>query len=131
MSDEALCALCGHPMPAGEEMFNYHGYSGPCPAPSLMANARCPHGQLKRVCRECELEAEIEVLRAKLADCQSVARERGHAEDCSASSSACAICGLLELLHPCITYFGDGQNHEFHTQPCTCGHDRIVGSAGA
>jgi hypothetical protein len=25
------CALCGEPMPEGEEMFNYHGYSGPCP----------------------------------------------------------------------------------------------------
>jgi hypothetical protein len=26
-----LCQLCGEPMPHGEEMFNYHGYSGPCP----------------------------------------------------------------------------------------------------
>lgn len=25
------CGLCGEPMPEGEEMFNYHGYSGPCP----------------------------------------------------------------------------------------------------
>ena len=25
------CKLCGEPMPEGEEMFNYHGYSGPCP----------------------------------------------------------------------------------------------------
>jgi hypothetical protein len=25
------CGLCGKPMPPGEEMFNYHGYSGPCP----------------------------------------------------------------------------------------------------
>jgi hypothetical protein len=25
------CTLCGHPMPPGEEMFKYHGYSGPCP----------------------------------------------------------------------------------------------------
>ena len=28
---EARCGLCGEPMPPGEEMFNYHGYSGPCP----------------------------------------------------------------------------------------------------
>lgn len=28
------CALCGEPMPQGEEMFKYHGYSGPCPAPA-------------------------------------------------------------------------------------------------
>lgn len=33
MSDQARCSLCGEPMPAGEEMFNYHGYSGPCPKP--------------------------------------------------------------------------------------------------
>lgn len=25
------CALCGKPMPEGETMFIYHGYSGPCP----------------------------------------------------------------------------------------------------
>lgn len=29
------CGLCGDPMPAGEEMFNYHGYSGSCPKPFL------------------------------------------------------------------------------------------------
>lgn len=28
------CKLCGEPMPAGEEMFKYHGYSGPCPKPT-------------------------------------------------------------------------------------------------
>lgn len=37
MSDEAVCELCGDPMPAGEEMFTYHGYSGPCPKPPLTA----------------------------------------------------------------------------------------------
>jgi len=25
------CGVCGKPMPEGEEMFRYHGYSGPCP----------------------------------------------------------------------------------------------------
>jgi len=29
----ASCELCGHPMPEGEQMFKFHGYSGPCPAP--------------------------------------------------------------------------------------------------
>lgn len=29
------CELCGEPMPAGERMFKYHGYSGPCPKPPL------------------------------------------------------------------------------------------------
>lgn len=30
------CELCGEPMPAGEEMFKYHGHSGPCPKPPLL-----------------------------------------------------------------------------------------------
>lgn len=29
------CQLCGEPMPPGEEMFFYHGHSGPCPKPPL------------------------------------------------------------------------------------------------
>ena len=29
---KTLCGLCGHPVPPGEEMFKFHGYSGPCPA---------------------------------------------------------------------------------------------------
>ena len=32
---EAKCELCGEPMPKGEEMFKYHGYSGPCPKPDI------------------------------------------------------------------------------------------------
>jgi len=35
MTTDAKCALCGEPMPPGEEMFKYHGYSGPCPKPPL------------------------------------------------------------------------------------------------
>jgi hypothetical protein len=33
--ERRTCAICGEPMPPGEEMFKYHGYSGPCPAPPL------------------------------------------------------------------------------------------------
>jgi hypothetical protein len=29
---EGICGLCGKPMPEGEEMFKFHGYSGPCPS---------------------------------------------------------------------------------------------------
>lgn len=31
--NDPLCEVCGEPMPEGEEMFKYHGYSGPCPKP--------------------------------------------------------------------------------------------------
>ena len=30
-----LCTVCGEPMPEGETMFKFHGYSGPCPKPPL------------------------------------------------------------------------------------------------
>lgn len=35
MTDKPVheCEVCGSLMPPGEEMFRYHGYSGPCPAP--------------------------------------------------------------------------------------------------
>ncbi len=29
------CELCGEPMPEGEEMFKFHGYSGQCPKPPM------------------------------------------------------------------------------------------------
>ena len=29
------CEICGEPMPAGEEMFKFHGYSCDCPKPPL------------------------------------------------------------------------------------------------
>jgi hypothetical protein len=32
-ADNPVCKLCGEPMPPGEEMFKFHGYSGPCPKP--------------------------------------------------------------------------------------------------
>lgn len=35
MSEISRCVLCGEPMPAGEEMFKFHGYSGSCPKPPL------------------------------------------------------------------------------------------------
>jgi len=33
--NEAKCEICGEPMPAGEEMFKFHGYSGKCPKPPM------------------------------------------------------------------------------------------------
>lgn len=38
-SDTPVCELCGEPMPQGEEVFKYHGYSGPCPKPPLPKQA--------------------------------------------------------------------------------------------
>ncbi len=38
--DQDLCELCGEPMPPGETMFKFHGYSGPCPKPPLTKQNR-------------------------------------------------------------------------------------------
>lgn len=32
---QPTCSICGEPMPEGETMFKFHGYSGPCPKPPL------------------------------------------------------------------------------------------------
>ena len=42
-AQKAVCQLCGEPMPAGEEMFNYHGYSGPCPKPPKSGQINDPY----------------------------------------------------------------------------------------
>lgn len=40
MSEQSKCELCGEPMPAGEEMFKYHGLTGPCPKPPLPVESK-------------------------------------------------------------------------------------------
>lgn len=48
--EQAFCELCGEPMPEGETMFKYHGYSGPCPKPPLpRQKPRDPHQGSMRV----------------------------------------------------------------------------------
>lgn len=59
MSDEAKCQLCGEPMPPGETMFSFHGYSGPCPKPPLLQ----PH-QRRVVAEKQELDDKIAKLTA-------------------------------------------------------------------
>ena len=49
---ERCCELCGEPMPKGEEMFKYHGYSGPCPKPKRACT--CYQFSLNGVCEHLE-----------------------------------------------------------------------------
>lgn len=44
MSEKHLCRLCGEPMPEGEEMFKYHGYSCNCPKPPLEKSMQIANG---------------------------------------------------------------------------------------
>lgn len=52
---EGCCELCGEPMPAGEEMFKFHGYSGPCPtstavkSPPLPSRCACERPNIKMI----------------------------------------------------------------------------------
>jgi len=50
---QALCGICGEPMPPGEHMFNFHGYSGDCPKPpqpkkpNIVSFTREPNGDVR------------------------------------------------------------------------------------
>ena len=44
--EKATCEMCGDPMPPGEEMFKFHGYSGPCPKPIKPLSTK--HGEVTR-----------------------------------------------------------------------------------
>lgn len=56
----ATCKLCGEPMPPGEEMFHYHGFSGPCPRP--VANRQRPECVVEYFHRETSGEFWIDIL---------------------------------------------------------------------
>lgn len=62
MNEIAKCELCGEPMPQGEEMFKFHGYSGPCPKPPMVKQNWMTKLEIQ--------QEEIETLRQKLADSQ-------------------------------------------------------------
>ena len=58
---QKLCRICGEPMPEGEQMFNFHGYSGDCPKPPLKKVELDPAGVPKAELTLLERKA-IEVL---------------------------------------------------------------------
>lgn len=71
MSDQPKCRLCGEPMPPGEEMFTYHGYSGGCPKDSRVETSpKCrvcnsdkgvlvyPEDSTQAICPDCCDKAE-------------------------------------------------------------------------
>lgn len=54
---QALCELCGEPLPEGEEMFRYHGYSGNCPKLPKVKEEMCRLDELirdKATCSTCK-----------------------------------------------------------------------------
>ena len=73
-----LCQLCGEPMPRGEEMFNYHGYSGPCPKPPIVETPPTPTGAASGAAAQSRsfVEAHVEALIAHLAKKLGVADDQ-------------------------------------------------------
>ena len=53
MSDIILCELCGEPMPEGETMFKFHGYSGSCPKPPLPRDASESAARIRIALEDC------------------------------------------------------------------------------
>lgn len=52
------CKLCGEPMPDGEDMFMYHGHSGPCPKPPAPPDA--PENKAEVPDDDCSLTHDCE-----------------------------------------------------------------------
>lgn len=66
MTEQPKCEVCGEPMPPGEEMFKYHGFSGDCPKPPLHgpAMSKAPRADTKP-CQRCDaLETALRKVRA-------------------------------------------------------------------
>ena len=57
MTERPYCELCGDPMPAGEEMFKFHGYSGPCPTLKSGQQTR-PKSSWELRCEQAERERD-------------------------------------------------------------------------
>lgn len=74
------CELCGEPMPDGEEMFKYHGYSGPCPKPPLPSPS--PNGPAQEGVDE---------------------KDTPPCVGCSGATFVCAKCGTSYRLAPYLT----------------------------
>lgn len=84
MSEKPKCAICGEPMPPGEEMFKFHGYSGDCQKPRLPPptvtivewleshKCRCYANDVERFsCGACRTLAELERLQMALYEAQA------------------------------------------------------------
>ena len=83
------CALCGEPMPEGEEMFNYHWYSGPCPKSPL--NTKPPGTDADLIA---DLRSELAAVTAELA--AAIEQNKDLRSECARLS---ATVDVLWLVH--------------------------------
>jgi uncharacterized membrane-anchored protein len=69
----ALCELCGEPMTLGEEMFKYHGLTGPCP--KARESAVTFLEEFKKRVKARDYDAALKLLRADPAEPELVRAE--------------------------------------------------------
>lgn len=70
---------------------------------------------------------ELTTLRTHLADAVAFVRKAGHLPGCERRKH-CAVCNAPPFAFTHSTNRAD--SHPYKESPCTCGHDRIVGSEG-
>lgn len=87
-------------MPPGEEMFNFHGYSGPCPKPPLPKrtgwpiNLTCPKCGTQTICTPADYTYEMAKDFAGLLDGSSPMFVAGNPiGDPTTQIGKCATCG--------------------------------------
>ncbi len=129
MSEKAKCRICGEPLPDGEEMFNYHGYSGPCPKSPIAQAAAPPADETlpagapvtPDMVRMALLEGQLEIglIRAKLAASYLNKRLATPAQPRGAQAAAPATTNVREAfekwyaVYKDITLYIDGMQDAF------------------
>jgi len=105
MDTIARCSLCGEPMPAGEEMFKYHGFSGNCPKPPLSRKVdealliACDAYGTDEKTYEAELVGVTDDLAAKIRAYGEQCRQAGAAEMRATASAMAGGWGALKVSH--------------------------------
>lgn len=70
----AICEICGDPMPAGEEVFKFHGLSGPCPKPPLPVSIGVTPSRRTARALVYKLQAQLDEANARIAALLSTRR---------------------------------------------------------
>jgi len=115
------CKLCGEPMPDGEEMFNYNGYSCDCPKPPLKAD---PYT------KEYFEQVDIASIKARLADAEKAYKngnkmEPDYMEEVCSEANKVIVLLESKIAHPtndaktAICYWSlDEEGYNYYSTGC-------------
>jgi hypothetical protein len=130
---DSKCELCGEPMPVGEEMFKFHGYSGPCPKPPLPVDAPASPDRLSERWQELfwalpsgEMRSKLRALEIDLSrlvtDRQMTTRDSQSARASSTPEAAEAPTSAPQDLRPWVQH-KEGCASKAIWSKCPQGHD--------